>query len=272
MNFGVKINLIITLSLLSQITSASIMGVNETHLEPVSHTDRRCAKDAKEYPFETEEILFKNTKFEISREVLVDEMVSELSKLRSIMIRNGDRVINSNRVLCSGVYNDGWRHNAFAMGHSAIKMGKGLILKIQRNYGDLADQLLQAILYHEFAHSIQSRHRWKYFEKDQNKRSKIKEMQADCMSAVFMKMQNVFDESTSEMFQKFAYLVGDRRDDGDHGTQSERFKALQHGANSYDKYVGSRYHMHSFFVLNRMCDQKDIKELITKRVRIPIEL
>lgn len=193
MNNISKIALMISI-VFSQLTFATAKEVIVNKIEPTSYNNQLCRKISKKVGFATDEYMFEGTIYEMKTEDVVNDMVNELSDLKNLMVRNGDQIIGDRRVLCQGIYDDGYQHNAYAIGYHAIKIGKGIIKKIKINYGIFAEQMLKMVLFHEFAHSIQHRHRWRYFEADKNKRSKIKEMQADCMAAIFMKMQGVFGE------------------------------------------------------------------------------
>lgn len=237
-------------------------AISETSFEPLSYKHARCENISKYFQFETDEILYAGTMYEMHTSVLMDYMINELRILKNMMINAGDLRLNGNSVLCGGIYDDGFQHNAVAMGHDAIKIGKGLVRKIRMSYGNFADSLLNLILFHEFAHSIQSKHGWKYFDKNPVRRSKIKEMQADCMSGVFMKMRNRFDANTVGSFGLFANMVGDKTHGGDHGTPLQRLGALEHGARMYDLNISKKPQIHSYYIMTQLCHQDAMKAII----------
>lgn len=251
-----SLKLIVFLILISQ------SSFSKTNLEPLSFADKRCRNISAALKLERDPTLFPGTRYAMNTYGIANMMTHEISALRDTMILAGDKRLNTNQALCNGVFNDGSKPNAYAFGHQAIAMGKGFIKKVKKSYGVYADDILYVVLFHEFAHSIQSLHKLKFLEVNRNKRLKMKEMQADCMSAIFMKMRGRYHSQTPIVFNLFAKMLGDKKRTGDHGTHKQRLNALRYGARAYDLYFNDRNQMHSQFILSKMCHQYSMRTLI----------
>ena len=258
---------VLSLTLFSQLSNAAI-NIDGLNFEPVSHTDSRCEKtndileNVVEIPFSQEDTIFTGTEFEVNRLEVATQIVNELQDLRNLLVSNGDSLLEDDAPLCIGAFGGDKSFNAFALNDIAILMGEELMVFLKEKFEDTSDQMTKFILFHEIAHSIQKKYNWQVIETNPLRKSKIQEMQADCMAAVFIDMQGQFNKLTPKAFENIAILTGDRTPYGDHGTSLQRFRAIVQGIKSYRQNIADASKMNSEYISSKMCTPDHMREIL----------
>lgn len=263
-----KSSIALGLTLTAQISLASISSEFTQDIEPTRHTDPRCQgvnraiDEHLKITFNDNEFLFEDSEFQVENKDLSLDIVIELLTLRNLLVRNGDKVLASDKPLCTGTMAGDISFNAFAVLDVAIFMGEDLMLFIQKKYGKYAPQMIKFIMFHEFAHSIQSIYDWKVNEKDKNKKSKIQEMQADCMAATFMQLRGMLNKDSQKALEHIALLTGDRTPYGDHGTAVQRFRAIVQSVKAVSQNIGDLRKMNSQYIAKNICPTSAMRDII----------
>lgn len=105
-------------------------------------------------------------------------------------IAAGDRVMRTHKApLCVGIYDDHGAPNAVTYRRDSIVFGATLMLQTQHDARLPGNAAVIAMLAHEFSHILQGRHRLS---------ARANEVQADCLSAMILRLQNQYDAETSD--------------------------------------------------------------------------
>ncbi len=146
----------------------------------------------------------------------------------------GDPVLGNRGKVCVGIYEDGNRPNALAIGSDTILFGKSLFTKLSSKKD--TNWKLSLVLLHEYAHILQSTHKLDYRVGQGNQVLKIgstkrKALVADCAAGTLLSYQYgslLPLGALQEVHSLFQYL-GDSHSLGDHGKSCLRAKAFSYG-------------------------------------------
>ena len=187
----------------------------------------------------------------------------ELTNIVASYLKKEDRTFKTNHVLCVGVHDDVKNINAGAYDDHYILFGIHFIKLISDGTFPNLDrqQAFEAVLYHEFAHTIQNLRNERYNYALKTVAVRFKELQADCLAGAMMYSQNVLDPKSYFESSKLLIHLGDKTILQDHGTADQRVEAFTKGVMGVrDSLLPS--HMHTIDYLFNVCSQKNIAEII----------
>lgn len=154
----------------------------------------------------------------------------EASDIRMIDLTNPG---GANRV-CVGIYDDGGRPNALAIGRETILFGKSLFERLRGS--DQADAQLTIALTHELAHLLQNRHGRDYRVGQDGRvlefaSTRRKELVADCLAGTLYSMSRLALVPLAELKlqDEFFRYLGDKHRFGSHGQHCHRKRAFAFG-------------------------------------------
>ncbi|MBD66281.1 MAG: hypothetical protein CME62_13805 [Halobacteriovoraceae bacterium] len=222
-------------------------------LTPYIASDSECSHRLRLDHFVLEPTIFNKTPFEVKTYQVMYKMQDELDSLIAQLISNGDRELRKNKKVCLGIFGGDNSNRAYANGYYAIAYGANLLKNFKTNY-QYGDDVFYIILFHEFAHTLQYLYGENAGVGASLHEQKLAELQADCMSAVFMKMQNRYHSQTKNAFAEFTRRFGALKSNTGYGTRSERFAAAEHGREQYEKYSRQGVRINSQFIFDNICN------------------
>lgn len=190
------------------------------------------------------------------------QMVSELSELVDILLLNKDKKLKRSFPVCVGIIEDYAGANAFANGYDLIAIGERLVEKFENELQADFEDLFSVVLLHEYSHTIQNLYRQKYKAKLNSNRDKLKELQADCMSAVYLKLLGRDTNSVQQAQKEFTKALGDKSFTGDHGTAYQRMAPINHGKLKFEQYRSDYSKINSQFIFKNICSTRDLSQLL----------
>ena len=223
-------------------------------LVPYIATDRECSHRLPLDNFVIRDSIFSGENFEIDTELSMRKMQQELSSLVDYFKGHGDRKLRSRSKVCLGIFEGRDSNRAYANRYYAIAMGANLLRNLQENY-QFGDDVFYVVLFHEFAHAVQAKHDLHLHSGASLFDQKISELQADCASATFARIQSRYHEGA---FEEFARRFRARSPNTGYGTHQQRFAAMRMGSQGFDQLRSQRVRIDSDSILNGICSRRAI--------------
>lgn len=164
---------------------------------------------------------------------VVEKAYQTLQATHDLVLLGGPGGLLPHQV-CVGLYDDGDRPNAVALGQATILFGSSLFRKLERM--PARSELLSMVVLHEFAHSLQNFHGEDYSVGQggqvlQLVSTRRKELVADCLAGALFARQHpplLSMTANQALADLFTYL-GDAHAVGNHGMSCQRSLAFTHG-------------------------------------------
>lgn len=152
----------------------------------------------------------------------------------------GDLVLTASPALgggsrvCVGVYDDGGKPNAVAIGTQTVLFGASLLPVLQQRKA--VNTLFDLVMLHELSHVLQNVHKEDYrigmgAQTLELATTKRKELVADCVAGTLYSLQvpPLLSMEQNEAIRDIWDLLGDKHAIGDHGRACQRRMAWGHG-------------------------------------------
>ncbi len=198
--------------------------------------------------------------FTVDAGLTIAEMQSELDKYVDHFNKSIDNHLETESVLCLGLYDDSKGPNAIAIGRSHIFFGVRLIKNLTLSNPSTAKDSISTILAHEFAHTLQNIRKENYNYVLPLLSTKIKELQADCITGA---LANDFSQVTLKQFYDSLELfnkIGAQHYIGSHGMSAQRQAAFALGFTQSNQSLVPMNMRNTNYYFN-ICNQKEISSM-----------